>query len=218
MTQVHQANTHVRCWPLQLNLPSLWHVRKVNQTNCCPFKNVSVTSDLGVGSGLGVTTTLTLLQEPEFHGEDKASTCYNKWQTSAMLVSDTNAHVFTSDRRTDRRLRRSEETQRGGSGVGGPPTTLKPFTERRQMVVCAHMLTHILRRSHAEIHQTGVIHDLWSHRGATNTTDTLHTCVTPDAGNQEYLVMDTIFTVKHTVHKVNSYSPSEGTLYLYHCT
>lgn len=86
------------------------------------------------------------------------------------------------------------------------------------MVVCAHMLTHILRRWHSEIHQTGMIHDLWSHRGATNTSDTLHTCVMPDAGNQEYHVMDTIFTVKHTVHTVNSYSPSKGTLYLYHCT
>lgn len=90
---------------------------RVNQTNYCPFKNVSVTSDLGVGSGLGVTITLTLLQEPEFHGEDKAGTCNNKWQTSAMLVSDTNAHVFTSDWRADRRLRRGDETERRGSGV-----------------------------------------------------------------------------------------------------
>lgn len=46
---------------------------------------MSVTFDLGVRPGWGVTVTLMPLQEPGFHRGDKASTCNNKWQTSAMF-------------------------------------------------------------------------------------------------------------------------------------
>lgn len=75
-----------------------------------------------------------------------------------------------------------------------------------------HMLTHILRRSRSKIHQTGMIHDVWSHRGATNTQDTLHTCVMLEACNHKDPVMHFIFTVKHSVHTFSAYRPSEGTI------
>ncbi len=128
---------------------------------------MSVISDLEVASGLSVTTTRTLLQESEFHGEDKASTCNNKWQTSAMSVSHTNVHVFTSDCRTDGGLWRRAETQKGGSGVRGvicqiTSTDLKPFhrervTVRQQMVVC---VTH----PHANTHSQALSHQNPSNR------------------------------------------------------
>lgn len=56
-----------------------------------------------------------------------------------------------------------------------------------------------------------MIHDLWSHSGATKTPDTLHTCVIPEAINHKDPVMHTIFTAKHTVHTVNPQSPLERT-------
>lgn len=102
------------------------------------------------------------------------------------------------------------------------PNNLKPFQSNRETTdggLCyTHMLTHIPRHSHSKIHQTGMIHDLWSHGGATNTPDTLHTCVMREAGNHKDPVMHVIFTVKHTVHVVCHYSPSEGIQKESYCT
>lgn len=215
----YQSNTHSRRRLLKLNPPSLRHVRREsNQTDYSPFRNASVTSDLGVRSGRAVTITLTLLQEPGFHGEEEAGTCNNKWQTSAMLVSDTNALVFTSDGRTDTRLRRRQRED--GSGIGGVcmPNNLKPLhresnreTTDGWFVLHTHDAnTHSQALALQKIHRTGMIHDLWSHGGATNTPDTLHTCVTREAGNRRDPVMRVIYTVKHAVHTVSAYSPSEG--------
>lgn len=96
----------------------LGHLRRLPTKETTVVLKMRVTSDLGVGAGWGIIITLTLLQQPGCHGEYKATTCNNKWQTSAMLVSDTNAHFFTSEL-TDRRLQSCKEIERGGCGVGG---------------------------------------------------------------------------------------------------
>lgn len=66
------------------------------------------------------------------------------------------------------------------------------------MVVCVpYTLTHILK--HSKIHRKGMIHDLWSHRGATNTPDTLSTCVLREAAIHRDPVIHVIFTMEQTV-------------------
>lgn len=97
-----------------------------------------------------------------------------------------------------------------------PPPNLKPSHRESNRETTdgglsyTHMLTHILRRLHSKINQTGMIHDVWSHRGATNTQDTLHTCVMPEACNHKDPVMHFIFTVKHSGHTVSPSHPSGG--------
>jgi len=76
--------------------------------------------------GHSVTITLTLLQEPEFHGEDKSNTCSNKWQTPAMLVCDIKASPQT-EKWTEDSGDREKTVWKWGVVFQITSTNLKPF-------------------------------------------------------------------------------------------